>query len=88
MTDEARFSAGHIRMHPGDRERAYSCPDPTAESYREAAWQARYGQPTRTQLYTLASAAEALDHFLTHPAGTEHVVRQIRELRRAIRGKP
>ena len=66
---------------------SYSFLDPTAEDFAEAAHTARYGAPTRAQLYLLAECAESLSHILTHPAGTESVVKQVRELRRAIAGR-
>jgi hypothetical protein len=65
-------------------------PDPLDERRREALWTARYNLKhlDQTQAYFLCEMAEAYMHFATHPAKTESVIKQLRELRRAIRHDP
>jgi hypothetical protein len=76
-----------IRMHQDDPHRAYAFPDPTTEEVDGAMHTARYdlAHLTQAQAYLLCDIACAYDHLLTHPAGTEAVVRQLREVRREIR---
>jgi NADPH:quinone reductase-like Zn-dependent oxidoreductase len=58
----------------------------------DAAWTARYHPErlTKEQAMALTEAVSTLHHILYHPAGTESVVRQVREARRVIRqrGQP
>lgn len=46
---------------------------------------ARYRDLTQTEQHHVAAVLEAYHHILTHPAGTEAIVKQVRQVRRAIR---
>ena len=75
-----------IRINPDDPPNRYQFPDPTTERFDNAAHQARYypGNITRDEGFQLAEAAEAYHHIMTHPMGTEEVIKQIRAIRRAL----
>jgi len=62
-------------------------PLPLGDTYHEAAWQARYGEPTKAQLLLLASVADAYQTLVTHPWGTRGSQKKIAMLRRAIKEK-
>ena len=76
-----------IRIHPDDPKRRYSFPDPTTERFARATRLARYypDNLTRDDGFQLAEVAESYHHLLNHPAGTESVIRQLRELRAELR---
>ncbi len=65
-------------------------PDPTDDARCEAAHTARYALQnlTQTQAYKLAEVFEAYHHLMTHPAGTEYAVGQLRAMRRAVKESP
>jgi len=73
---------GWLRFSEG-----YSMPDPTDERFRDAAHTARYSlsRLTQTQAYHLCEVFEAYHHLMTHPCGTESVIKQLRAVRRALR---
>lgn len=77
---------GVIVFHPDDREHRYSMPDPTDESLTEALHQLRYNLTAATQAdaYRVLAAAEAFCHLATHPAGSNSMVRKLREIRRVV----
>lgn len=68
----------------------WSMPDPEYEPLADALHTARYalGSLTQEQAYLILGCAEAYLHLVTHPAGTESVVKQLREVRRALREIP
>lgn len=76
-----------IRPHGIGTPESYSFPDPTDERRAEAIWKARHAVSTLTRDdgFALAEMAEAYWHLLVHPAGTESVVKQLREVRRCLR---
>lgn len=65
----------------------YTMPDPRDASLVVAKWTARYlpGKLTRLQVALLLASADAYWHLAAHPAGTESVIKQLRELRRAVK---
>lgn len=81
-----RDAHGWIRMHWTDKKRRYSFPDPTNGIASQAAWKCRYAKDALTQAdcFRMAEVYEAYHHLLTHPAGTESVVKQLRAVRRAL----
>jgi len=75
-----------IRPHGLNTPKSYSYPDPTAEHRENAMHKARYDVAHLTQDdgYALAEMGEAYYHMLTHPMGTEKVIKQLREVRRVL----
>lgn len=74
-------------FHEADRNESYSMPDPDA--LPEAMWRMRYSKsPTRADILLVLSAAEAYRHFATHPATNATIIRQLRELRAAVKKAP
>lgn len=56
----------------------------------DVAWRLRYGReyqtpPTDADLMHAAECMATLTHILTHPAGTESVIKQLRQARRLWR---
>ena len=84
---------GHkqLRLPPdAPPEKRYSMPDTREldfDAYQD--WRDRVlfseDSPERSMLFHLMSMAGAYDHLTTHPAGTEAMVRKLREVRRALR---
>ena len=76
-----------ITMHKDDPKRRYSFPDPHFAPLLEAIHRCHWAPEdvTKADLSCLTRVAEAYEHLLTHPAGTGSAVRQLREVRRAIR---
>ena len=79
----ARLVGGRYRF------RDWSMPDPHSGELVEAMYAARYRIDALTQgeAYEILAAAGAYIHLAAHPAGTESVVVQLRELRRAIKAE-
>jgi hypothetical protein len=77
------------RIYWTDGDRECSAPDPTSELAQEAMEALRLGHRTLTQVecYTLAGMCELYEMLLTHPAGTEAMVKKLWHMRRAVRGK-
>lgn len=50
-----------------EKERRWMISDPESEELAEAMHATRYGTPTKAQLYTVLSAAEAYIHLTTYP---------------------
>lgn len=61
--------------------------DPNSDRLHEAMHTARYAKDALSQsdLYDILAAAEAYIHFAAHPATTESIVTQLRQLRRVVR---
>jgi len=78
-----------IRINPDDPKRRYSFPDPTTGRFAEAGNIARYNPQTltRDQGFQLAEVMEAYHLLMTHPMGTEAIIRKIRAIRRAIKNR-
>lgn len=73
--------------HRANRHQFEDWSAPTAQAASELEWTLRHGAPTREDLLCAASILNAYRHLLTHPAGTEVVVKQLRQLRRRERGQ-
>lgn len=86
MSDH-KIEKGWIRMHPDDDDKKYSFPDPTTEDFEDARRVARIDVDNLTwyQGQLLADAGRAYLHLLADPSGTELVLKQLRELRRALK---
>jgi hypothetical protein len=76
------------RIYWTDGDRECSAPDPTSELAQEAMEALRSGNRTLTQAecYALAEMCEMYEMLLTHPAGTEAMVKKLRRMRRAVKG--
>jgi hypothetical protein len=61
---ERKFGYLFFGMEPNER---WMISDPEAEELAEAMHATRYGTPTKAQLYTVLSAAEAYIHLTTYP---------------------
>ena len=63
-------------------------PNPLDEDLSDALWTARYNREsvTKTQLHKILAAAESYIHFTWHPASTERIIKQLRQVRKAVRG--
>jgi hypothetical protein len=65
----------------------WSSPNPHDEDLHEAIHCARYNLEnlTQIQMYRILQAAESYCHFAGHPGTTESIVKQLRELRTAVK---
>ena len=65
----------------------YKVPDPTTKRFAEATYKARYSPEdlTRDQGFQLAEVAEFYHMLLTHPAGTEAMIKKVRAARAALK---
>lgn len=61
---------------------------PSPRGVGDLEWTLRYGEPTQADLMAAARIVATYLHILTHPAGTEAIVRQVRQARRLVRGRP
>jgi len=82
-----RQSARWIRPHGIGFPESYAMPDPTCPRRSDVAWKVRHEPQslTKTEGCLAAEALEAYHHLLTHPAGTEVMIRKLREVRRKIK---
>jgi hypothetical protein len=64
--------------------------DPEYEPLGEAMHAARYDLKnlTQTQAYLILGAAECYRHLAGHPARTKDIIKQLRRVRKAVRGAP
>lgn len=69
------------------RFKDWSIPHPHDEGLIEAMYAARYSPEslTRGQLLLILEAADAYRHLAGHPATTESIVSQLRQVRSAVR---
>jgi len=67
----------------------YSMPNPNHQPYSDALWTARYSLKnlTQTQAYLLCQLGETYITLMMHPAGTEAMIKKVRDVRRALREK-
>jgi hypothetical protein len=68
-------------------ENHYQMPDPCSDNLMRAMHLARYypEQLTDTDRYKILAAAEAYVHLAAHPAPTYKIIKQLRDLRTAVR---
>ncbi len=68
-------------------EDSWSMPDPLSENLEKALWTARYDfeNLTKTQMHRILRAAESYCHFAGHPAPTYMMIKQLRQIRKAVR---
>ena len=76
------------RLWFGEGVRRFSFPDPEDERLSGAMWRLRYnpGGATEADRFRVLAAAEAYRHLTTYVLGTEVVIKQLRRIRRALRG--
>jgi hypothetical protein len=76
-----------IRMHTDDTEKRYMFPRPDTDRFERAIRKARHtpSELTRDEGHQLAEVAAAYRHLLAHPAGTESVLKKLRELRMELK---
>jgi len=69
------------------RFKDWTMPNPIHPSMCAALRNARYDKAglSDSDIWLLLSAAESYIHFAAHPATTESIIRQLRQLRRAVR---
>jgi hypothetical protein len=67
----------------------YSMPDPHYAEFHEAMYALYHDQPAATpiQARRVLAAAEAYIHFVGDTGSTESIIKQLREVRRAIRAE-
>jgi hypothetical protein len=65
----------------------WSITDPHDSELSDAMWTARHNQENleRNQLWKILRAAEDYCHFAGHPATTKSIIKQLRQVRRAVR---
>jgi hypothetical protein len=85
----AELIGGRLVFHDGDKERAYSMPYPDDEKLHESIRSLIWNRTTATEadVNRVVACVEAYRHFATHPAPTESLIRQLRELRRAVKAR-
>ena len=76
-----------IQMHQDTSEKSYQFVNPCTGRFANAVHTARYANDklTKDEGYQLAEAAETLWYILAHPATTESIIKQVREVRRVIK---
>jgi hypothetical protein len=81
----AERKAGRLWFGEGDQR--FSFPDPEDGDLMGAMWKLRYnpGGVTEADRFRVLAAADAYRHMTTYPLGTEHVIKQLRRVRRALR---
>jgi len=60
-------------------------PNPLDKRLIEAMWRMRYASPSRDDCFRVLSAAEAYCHLASHPASNKLILKQLRELRAAVK---
>lgn len=87
MSEAARRVGTVLIFHEDDPPRRYSMPDPNSEALDESMHRLRYEFHSATQddAYRVLAAAGAYLHFAAHPSPTCRLVKQLRELRSAVR---
>ncbi len=81
----AERKGGRIYFGSGMDQKSF--PDPLYPSLRDALWCMRYepGRVTSSDRYAILAAAEAYLHLTTYPLGVEHTVKDLRQIRRALK---
>lgn len=94
MTIPRRPSSSHGRLwlgDPDDTTKQWSVADPLDEENDNALYRLRYGwardlpKEQQKDIHRALEMAQAWRHFSTYPLGITHVVKQLREVWKALR---